>query len=111
MKFDMGVATLTTLGRQTQGASSDLGTLIRQMVDAVTPLEGRFNGAGRAAFDNFKIQADQIAVDLNTSLASILGAVRDMDAAFSAGDAELAGNARTSEGAAPFDAARFSGTR
>ncbi|WP_344924556.1 hypothetical protein [Saccharopolyspora gregorii] len=54
MKFDMGSSTLSTLTKQTQGSSDDLGTLIRQLIAAAEPLEGKFNGAGRAAFDGFQ---------------------------------------------------------
>ena len=51
MKFDMGSQTLSALARQTQGASDDLGSLIQQLIVATEPLQGNFNGAGRAAFD------------------------------------------------------------
>ncbi|MBJ7001149.1 hypothetical protein ACFYMX_09485 [Streptomyces griseofuscus] len=47
MKFDMGAQTLSTLMRDSRGSSQDLGTLIRQLVQAAEPLEGKFNGAGR----------------------------------------------------------------
>jgi uncharacterized protein YukE len=107
VKFDMGSVTLRTLGKQTQGSSEDLGTLIRQLIDAVTPLEGRFNGAGRAAFDRFKDRADQITVDLNSSLAAILLGQSGMDTAFVEGDAEMSDTAASAEGSANFDAARF----
>ena len=64
MKFDMGASTLSTLSKQTQGSSDDLGALIRQLIAAAEPLEGRFNGAGRAAFDSFKARADEITAEL-----------------------------------------------
>jgi len=53
MKFDMGAQTLSQLGSQTVSAGDDLGVLVRSLVDAAAPLEGRFNGAGRAQFDQF----------------------------------------------------------
>jgi hypothetical protein len=40
MKFDMGTPTLGNLTRQTQGASDDLGGLIRQLIVAAEPLQG-----------------------------------------------------------------------
>jgi uncharacterized protein YukE len=109
MKFDMGAQTLGTLVTRTQGASDDLGTLIQQLIAAAEPLQGNFNGAGRAAFDAFKANADMITGELDASLGAILGGQAGMDTAFVAGDAEMADNATTAIGAADFDAARFSG--
>jgi uncharacterized protein YukE len=100
VKFDMGQATLSTLAKSTQGSSDDLGSLIKQLIDAAAPLEGKFNGAGRAAFDSFKGRADQIA--------AVLGGQTGMDSAFGQGDTEMSDNARTTEQSANFDAARFS---
>jgi uncharacterized protein YukE len=111
MKFDMGSTTLSSLTQQTQGASDDLGALIQQLIAAAEPLEGNFNGAGRAAFDSFKANADAITAELNTSLGAILGGQSGMDTAFVTGDSEMADNAVSTQGAANFDAARFSGTR
>ncbi|OLZ58224.1 hypothetical protein AV521_46195 [Streptomyces sp. IMTB 2501] len=109
MKFDMGAQTLSTLMRDSRGSSQDLGTLIRQLVQAAEPLEGKFNGAGRAAFDQFKVRADGIAKELNQSLGAILGGQSGMDSAFSTGDQEQGDNAKRQMGSANFDAARFSG--
>lgn len=109
MKFDMGTSTLSGLTRRTQGASDDLGTLIRQHIAAAEPLEGHFNGAGRAAFDAFKANADSITAELNSALGAIIGGQSGMDRSFATGDTEMADNARSGQGTANFDAARFSG--
>ena len=78
MKFDMGSTTLSDLGKSTEGSSTDLGALIRQLIAAADPLEGKFNGAGKSAFDTFKAHADEITNDLNGSSAGHSGrAVRD----------------------------------
>ncbi|WP_018565719.1 hypothetical protein [Streptomyces sp. PsTaAH-124] len=107
MKFDMGAQTLSTLSRDSRGSSDDLGSLIRQLVQAVEPLEGKFNGTGRRMFDEFKGRADGIARELNSSLSAIVGGQSGMDGAFSSGDQEQGDNARHHMGAANFDAARF----
>ncbi|GAA3357930.1 MULTISPECIES: hypothetical protein [Saccharopolyspora] len=107
MKFDMGSSTLSTLTKQTQGSSDDLGTLIRQLIAAAEPLEGKFNGAGRAAFDGFKARADEITAELNGSLNAILGGQSGMDTSFVQGDTEMADNATSTQAGANFDAARF----
>ncbi|QKV94100.1 hypothetical protein HUT19_21990 [Streptomyces sp. NA02950] len=109
MKFDMGAQTLSTLQSKSRGSSDDLGALIRQLVQAAEPLEGRFNGSGKAAFDSFKARSDEISRSLHGALSSILGGQSGMDSAFSSGDQEQGDNARTQMGAANFDAARFSG--
>lgn len=108
MRFDVGSQTLSTLTRQTQGASGDLGALIKQLIAAAQPLEGKFNGAGKAAFDSFKARSDEITADLNSSLSAILGGVHGMDTAFIQGETEMADNSKTGLGSANFDAARFS---
>ncbi|MER7395075.1 hypothetical protein ABT381_06120 [Streptomyces sp. NPDC000151] len=109
MKFDMGSQTLSTLQSKSRGSSEDLGSLIRQLVDAAAPLEGKFNGSGKAAFDRFKAHSDEIASSLQSSLSGILGGQSGMDAAFSSGDQEHGDNARQQMSAANFDAARFGG--
>ena len=107
MKFDMGSTTLSDLGKSTVGSSDDLGTLIKLLIQAAQPLEGKFNGAGKAAFDTFKAHADEITNELNDSLGAILGGQSGMDTAFGTGDVELGDNAHQNMGAANFDAARF----
>ncbi|MFH9014090.1 hypothetical protein ACH4C6_22280 [Streptomyces sp. NPDC017943] len=107
MKFDMGAQTLSSLQRDTRGSTDDLGGLVRQLVAAAQPLEGKFNGSGRVMFDQFKTRADRIASDLNSSLSAILGGQAGMDGAFSSGDQEQGDNARQQMSAANFDAARF----
>jgi uncharacterized protein YukE len=111
VKFDMGSTTPQTLTQQTQGSSDDLGTLIQRLIAAAAPLEGSFNGAGRAAFDSFKARADQITAELNSALGSILGGQSGMDTAFTQGDTEMADNATATMSSADFDSARFAGTR
>ena len=111
MKFDMGSTTLATLNQQTSGSNEDLGGLVRQLVDAVAPLEGKFNGQGRAKFDQFKARTDEIANDLNMSLSKIAQGQSEMNTATITGDQETADNAARNEGSANFDAARFSSSR
>ena len=107
MKFDMGASTLSTLMRDSRGSSDELGTLIRLLVQAAQPLEGKFNGTGRQRFDAFKARADEITSELNGSLSAILGGQSGMESAFASGDQEQGENAQQQMAAANFDAARF----
>ncbi|WP_328552854.1 MULTISPECIES: hypothetical protein [unclassified Streptomyces] len=107
MKFDMGSSTLADLGKSTAGSTEDLGTLIQALVQAAEPLEGKFNGAGKAAFDSFKAHTDEITAALNGSLGAILGGQGGMDTAFGSGDVEQEDNAQQNMGQSNFDAARF----
>ncbi|MGP3686953.1 hypothetical protein ACTVZO_19970 [Streptomyces sp. IBSNAI002] len=109
MKFDMGTQVLTNLMSGSRGSNTDLGSLIKQLVAAAQPLEGKFQGQGKVAFDSFKLRADDIAKELNASLAAIVGGQSGMEQAFGSGDAEQGENARQQQGAANFDGARFRG--
>lgn len=110
-KFDMGADTLGTLRTRTSGNNDDLGSLIQQLVQAAAPLEGNFNGAGKAAFDRFKMRGDEITGELNRALSAILGGIGGMDTSFREGEQDMASNSTSSEGAANFDAARFGAGR
>ncbi|MDH6109181.1 uncharacterized protein YukE [Kitasatospora sp. MAP12-15] len=107
MKFDMGAQALQTLMSGSRDSSGDLGALVKQLVAAAEPLEGKFNGQGKIAFDSFKSRADEIAGELNSSLSAILGGQSGMEQAFGTGDQEQGQNAKTQMSQANFDAARF----
>ncbi|ABM09693.1 MULTISPECIES: hypothetical protein [Micrococcaceae] len=92
--FDMGAETLGNLSKQTDASHQDLGALVRRFVDAVTPLEGKFSGAGKAAFDSFKNRSDLVASELNTALAGIVQGQSGMNTAFTQGDLTASDNAR-----------------
>ncbi len=107
MRFDMGSQTLPTLITRTQGSHEDLGGLIRRLIAAAEPLEGKFNGSAKAAFDRFKVRGDQITADLNSAVASILGGQQGVNTSFVDGDQTMADTARSTEGAANFEGASF----
>lgn len=111
MKFAMGADVLTQLTKKTSTSTDDLGALVRQLAQAGEPLEGKFNGAGRAAFDQFKAHTDQIARELNSALAGVLGGIAGMDRSFQQGDQDMSEQTRSTQGSVSFDAARFSSTR
>ncbi|MFD7901668.1 hypothetical protein ACFV4F_20515 [Kitasatospora sp. NPDC059722] len=107
MKFDMGNQALQTLMSGSKTSNQDLGALVKQLVAAAEPLEGKFNGQGKQMFDSFKSRADEIANALNSSLSAILGGQSGMEQAFGQGDQEQGQNAKTNMTSARFDAARF----
>jgi len=107
MKFDMGASTLSTLTKQTSGSNDDLGGLVKELVAAAEPLEGKFNGSARAAVDGFMERTDDIAAELNGALSAILGGVIGMDTAFVQGEQDMVDSTRSAQSSANFDAARF----
>jgi uncharacterized protein YukE len=111
MKFAMGAETLTVLTKQTSSANEDLGSLVKQLFAAAEPLQGKFNGAGRAAFDKFKGETDLIANELNAALAAVLGGIQGQNTAFITGEQQMVDETTAAQGGANFESARFSGSR
>ena len=107
MKFAMGAETLSQLTTATSSASGDLGALVRELVVAAEPLQGRFNGAGRAAFDQFKAHTDEIADELNAALRAVLGGIEGQNVAFVQGEQQMVEETRSAHTTAGFDSARF----
>lgn len=106
--FDMGAQTLSRLSSATSSAHDDLGANVRALYDAAAPLETKFNGQGRAAFDRFKAETDQIATELNQALAAVLDGIDGQNVAFVQGEQQMADETGAAYSAAPFDSARFS---
>lgn len=109
MKFAMGASTLSTLTKNTSTSNDDLGALVKQLAESAEPLQGKFNGAGRAAFDAFKGQTDRIAAELNGALVAVLGGIAGMDKALGEGDQEMGSSTQSLMANSNFDAARFGG--
>lgn len=111
MKFAMGAETLSQLTKQTQGKSDDMGALVKELAQSAEVLNGKFNGAGRAAFDRFKQNSDQIANELNAALNAVLTGISGMDRSYTEGDSDMAQATQSTMGSVSFDAARFSSSR
>lgn len=111
MKFAMGAETLSVLTKQTSSSHEDLGSLVKALFAAAEPIQGKFNGAGRGAFDVFKAHTDEIANELNSALAGVLGGIQGQDVSFGQGDQEMAEQTTAAQAGAGFDAARFGSSR
>ncbi|WP_103528061.1 hypothetical protein [Streptomyces sp. SM12] len=107
MKFDMGTTALPTLNKDTDLSSEQLVALVDRLVASVEPLEGKFSGRGRAAFQQFKNNTDEIAASLGVALGRIREGQAGMTEAFFSGDEQQETAAQRSMGAQNFDAARF----
>ena len=107
MKFAMGADTLTVLSKATSGSSDELAGLVRQLLEAAEPLEGRFQGAGRAAFDRFKVRTGAISGELKAALDGVLGGIGGMNRSFLEGETAMVDQTQSLESGASFDAARF----
>jgi len=111
MKFAMGADVLTSLTKKTSASADELGATVRQLSQVTEKIEGKVNGATRAAFDNFQAQSEQIAVELTSALRGVLAGVSAMDKSFTEGDQEMADQTRQAQGSVSFDAARFGATK
>jgi hypothetical protein len=109
MKFDMGAETLGQLTKQTSSASDDLGALVKELFRAAEPIQDKFHGAGRAAFDKFKGETDAIATELNGALFSVLAGIDGQNVAFLQGEEQMVTETSTAQAGAGFESARFSG--
>jgi uncharacterized protein YukE len=107
MTFDMGAQTLAQLTTATSSASDDLGANVHKVYDAAAPLEGNFNGEGRAAFDRFKADVDDIATELNAALASVLAGIDGMNTAYVGTEQNQAQDNSTLHGNSHFELARW----
>jgi hypothetical protein len=107
MKFAMGAQTLSQLTTATSAASDDLGALVRELFVAAEPLQGRFNGAGRAAFDRFKANTDEIADELDAALVAVLGGIDGQNTAFVQGEQQMVDETHAAHSGAGFESARF----
>lgn len=103
----MGSSTLGVLSKATSGSSDELSLLVRQLFEAAEPLEGQFQGAGRAAFDRFKSRTDEISAELKLSLDGVLTGIAGMDRSFQEGEAAMVDETSSLESGSSFDAARF----
>ncbi|MBO2465255.1 hypothetical protein [Actinomadura violacea] len=106
-RWNYGQETLVTLTKNTGGSTQELATLVKQLIVAAEPLIGKFDGAGKAAFDSFKAHSDQIIADLTTGLHSVNRGQGGMETAFVTGDQQMAADAQRNMSAANFDGAKF----
>ena len=100
MYFKMTDEALPTLNKQTGASHQDIGALIKDLIASVAPLEGKFDGDGYVQFQNFKLNADQITVDLQNAFGAVGEGQAGMHTAFVTG---------TDEGSADYSTANFHG--
>ncbi|QXJ24196.1 hypothetical protein AGRA3207_005471 [Actinomadura graeca] len=106
-RWDHGQETLVTLAKNTGTSGEELAGLVKQLIAAAEPLSGKFNGAGKAAFDSFKARSDQITADLKAGLTRVNVGQIGMEKAFATGDQQMADEAGRMMAAANFDGAKF----
>jgi uncharacterized protein YukE len=85
-KFDMEAVALSRHASSIDVAYGELTQLVRNFALSAQPLLGTFNGQGKAAFNRFKTDTDQIAEDLKISLASVHEGTQGQDRAYQSGD-------------------------
>ena len=88
-KYDMEAVALSRHADSIDVAYGELTQLVRTFVLSAQPLVRTFSGQGKAAFNRFKTETDQISEDLKVSLASVHEGTQGQDRAFSSGDQEM----------------------
>ncbi len=111
-RWDMTQGAFDTSAKSTAGRAGDLGSLVKQLVQAAAPLEGKFNGDGKKMFDAFKANVDQTAADLNAGMAHLAVGQKGVGTAMDTAQAEQVAAGKQSHGtseATATTARRFSG--
>jgi uncharacterized protein YukE len=88
-KYDMEAVALSRHVSSIDAAYGELTRLVTTFYQSAQPLVGTFSGQGKAAFNRFKTDTDQISEDLKVSLQSVHEGTQGQDAAFSSGDEEM----------------------
>ncbi|MGL4744812.1 MAG: hypothetical protein ACRCXL_10560 [Dermatophilaceae bacterium] len=88
-RYTMEATALSRHADSIEAAHTELISLLRTFEASAEPLAGTFSGQGKAAFDLFKADTDQIAADLGISLTSVQEGTRAQDLAFTTGDEEM----------------------
>lgn len=112
-RWDMSQGAFDQAAKGTAGRTEDLGGLVKQLVNAAAPLEGKFSGEGKKQFDAFKQNVDGIAADLNAGMAHIAVGQHGVGTAMNAAQSEQVSTAKQNMGSAEGQSAtarRFSGS-
>ncbi|GEK81477.1 hypothetical protein [Agrococcus baldri] len=105
--FNMTQNALLDLGKRSETESEDLGTLVRQLVEAAEPLQNTFNGPAKGTFNSFKGKTDMIASQLNGALGAIVGSISGQNMSFVQGAEDGADTHKSTEGATDFSDETF----
>ena len=105
IKFDHGQ--FSGYINNTGGSIEDLGTLVKRLVKAAEPLEGKFKGDGRAVFRELHRQADEVSMLVQKGMVSLNEGQSGMSDAVVQGDQAMADAANAQMSAANFDGAKF----
>jgi uncharacterized protein YukE len=89
-KFMMTDTALGTFGKSSTQQAQELEQALRNFVAAAEPMASSFQGAGRAAFDNFHAHGTEIAADLGKRLVAAIDGIGQMDTSFKTGDTNVA---------------------
>ena len=106
-RWSFNEETMPVLQKNTSSSGEELESLLKDLISAAEPLEGKFDGEGKAAFAAFKNNSETITADLKQGLGRINQGQQEMDTAFRTGDETMADDANSDMGKANFDAAKF----
>lgn len=105
LKFSMQGTALSDHAKRTEDAGADLGAMVRSFLTAAEPVASTMNGPVRAAFNEFKQNANAVAGSLENSLRAILESTNEQGRAFAEHADQGSGVLRAGQASADFDAA------
>lgn len=111
-RWDMAQGAFDVSARSTAGRTGDLGGLVKALVAAAAPLEGKFQGEGKRMFDLFKNNVDQTVAALNAGMGHLATGQKGIGTAMSQAEAEQVSAGKQAQGSADAQGAaarRFSG--
>ncbi|NLS09979.1 hypothetical protein HGQ17_08205 [Nesterenkonia sp. MY13] len=85
IRFDMEEDILERQMNRSSTESEELNRAIENFKAAAAPLEGKFNGSAKAAFNNFKVRTDEISTTLNNALVGICQSIEGQNTSFRSG--------------------------
>ena len=93
--------------KKTDSSIEDLGALIKQLLDAVRPLEGKFKGQGNESFQSLHLKADEVSRLVKKGMESFNEGQSGVSNAVFQGDEAMSDAAQNQMSASQFDSTKF----
>lgn len=106
-EIDVNRDLITGSINKTDASIEDLESLIRQLLDAVKPLEGKFKGQGNESFQSLHLKADEVSRLVKKSMSSFNEGQSGVSNAVFQGDEAMSDAVQAQMRASNFDGTKF----